>query len=356
MDGIEVAKRLRELPLGHMPHMMMLAANGNEEVVEGAKNVGIEDVLIKPVTASVLFDSVVRILGGAVDGPRTTGEAPTGAYEQLTAIKGARILLVEDNDLNQEVAIELLRDAGFVVDLAENGRVALEKVRAADYDIVLMDMQMPVMDGVTATREIRKEDRFKDLPIVAMTANAMQADRDLCLAAGMDDHVAKPIEPDVLWKVLLKWIKPRHFTTTAEAVKPQAAQDVELPSGIDGLDMAGGLRRVLGKKKLYLSMLRKFVAGQKSATTEILKALDGDDWGTAERLAHTLKGVSGNIGATGLQERAEKIEVAIRERQPRKAVDNRLDELKNPLEKLIVQLEQKLPEEQEKTAVTATSN
>ena len=117
---------------------------------------------------------------------------------------------MEDNDLNQEVATELLRDAGFVVDLAENGQIALDKIRAADYDIVLMDMQMPVMDGVTATGEIRKDARFKDLPVVAMTANAMQGDRDRCLAAGMNDHVAKPIEPENLWKALLKWIKPRH--------------------------------------------------------------------------------------------------------------------------------------------------
>jgi CheY-like chemotaxis protein len=205
------------------------------------------------------------------------------------------------------------------------------------------------MDGVTATREIRKEERFKDLPIVAMTANAMQGDRDLCLAAGMNDHVAKPIEPDDLWNVLLKWIKPRH--SQAAAVKPQAVQHAELPSGIEELDMVSGLRRVLGKKKLYLSMLRKFVAGQKSATTDILKALDDDNWGVAERLAHTLKGVSGNIGATGLQLLAEKLEAAIKERQPRKLVNDRLDDLKNPLDNLIAQLEQKLPEEQGKTAI-----
>jgi PAS domain S-box-containing protein len=349
MDGIETARRLRERPLSRIPLMLMVTAYGREEVMKSAEEAGIEDVLIKPVNASVLFDSVVRILGNVVDGPRSTGDAPTDAFEQLAVIKGARILLVEDNDLNQEVAIELLRGAGFVVDLAENGQVALDKVKAADYDIVLMDMQMPVMDGLTATREIRKEERFKDLPIVAMTANAMQRDRDLCLAAGMNDHVAKPIEPDDLWKVLLKWIKPR--PSAAAAVTPQAVQDDGLPSGIEELDMVNGLRRVLGKRKLYLSMLRKFVAGQKSATVEILKALDGDDWGAAERLAHTLKGVSGNIGAAVVQELAEKLEAAIKARQPRKVVDDRLDDLKNPFEILIAQLEQKLPEEQGKTDV-----
>jgi HPt (histidine-containing phosphotransfer) domain-containing protein len=172
------------------------------------------------------------------------------------------------------------------------------------------------------------------------------------MAAGMNDHVAKPIEPEDLWKTLLKWIKPRRSTAAAAEVKPQADLDADLPSGIEGLDMVSGLRRVLGKKPLYLSMLRKFVSGQKSATAEIIEVLQGNDWGTAERLAHTLKGVSGNIGATGLQQLAEKLEAAIKERQPRKTVDDRLDELKKPLENLIAQLEQKLPEERNKTTVT----
>jgi CheY-like chemotaxis protein len=251
MDGIETAKRLRKLPLGKMPHMMMVTAYGREEVIQGAEETGFEDIMIKPVSASVLFDGVVRMLGGVIDGDsRTTGDAPTDAFEQLACIKGARILLVEDNDLNQEVAMELLRDAGFVVDLAENGQIALDKIRAVDYDLVLMDMQMPVMDGVTATREIRKEKRFENLPVVAMTANAMQGDRDRCMAAGMNDHVAKPIEPENLWKSLLKWIRPEHLITKTSMVNPQAAQDTGLQFDIKGLDMDNGLRRVLNKKPL----------------------------------------------------------------------------------------------------------
>ncbi len=351
MDGNETARQLKELPLSRMPHIMMVTAYGREEVIKYAEEVGIEDVLIKPVTASVLFDAVVRLLGVVVDGPSTAGETPTDTFGQLATIKGTRILLVEDNDLNQEVATELLTDAGFVVDLADNGQIALDKVRAADYDLVLMDMQMPVMDGVTATREIRKEKRFKDLPVVAMTANAMQGDRDRCLAAGMNDHVAKPIEPENLWKALLKWIKPRHPAAAIE-VKQPVALDVELPSGIDGLDIANGLRRVLGKKSLYLSMLRKFIVGQKSATAEILKALEGNDWDSAERLAHTLKGVSGNIGATYLQQLAEKLETAIKERHSHEEIEAGIDELKKPLEHLIAQLERKLPEESGRMSIS----
>jgi CheY-like chemotaxis protein len=330
--------------------MMMVTAYGREEVIKGAEEAGIEEVLIKPVSASILFDGVVRVLGLADHGPGSLAEVPTDSFEQLATIRGARILLVEDNELNQEVAIELLRDAGFVVDLAEDGQIALDKINSADYDIVLMDMQMPVMDGVTASREIRKQERFRDLPVVAMTANAMQGDRDRCLAAGMNDHVAKPIEPEDLWKALLKWIKPQHPTDSA--VNPQAVQEVQLPAAIDGLDMANGLRRVLGKKPLYLSMLRKFVAGQKSVIEEILKALEDNLWDTAERIVHTLKGVAGNIGATSLQHLAENLETAIKERCPREEVDAQLDGLKKQLDYFIVQLEQKLPKEPIKAATT----
>ncbi len=349
MDGIETGRRLAAMPLRQMPHMMMVTAYGREEVIKGAEAAGIEDVLIKPVSPSLLFDSVARILGGAVDVARAVTDAPTDSFEQLAAIKGARILLVEDNDLNQEVAIELLTEAGFVVDLAENGQVALDKIRAANYDIVLMDMQMPVMDGETATREIRKDARFEDLPVVAMTANAREGDRDRCLAAGMNDHVAKPIEPADLWQALLKWIKPRH-ATAADVRSPGA--DAALPSAIEGLDMVAGLRRVRGKKSLYLSMLSKFVAGQKSVIPEIVKALDDSLRDVAHRLAHTLKSNSAYIGASGLQQQAEAIETAIQECRPREEVDARLDELAKPLEALIAQLEQQLPKKPGKAAVT----
>ncbi|MFM9971447.1 MAG: response regulator [Burkholderiales bacterium] len=350
MDGIETAKRLKDLPLKQMPHLLMVTAFGREEIIKGAEAAGIEAVLIKPVSASVLFDSVVRILGGRADGVRSGAEAPTDSFAQLAVLKGARVLLVEDNELNQEVATELLRDAGFVVDVAQNGQIAVDKVRAAAYDIVLMDMQMPVMDGVTATREIRKEMRFKDLPVVAMTANAMQSDRERCIAAGMNDHVAKPFEPEDLWKALLKWIKPRHAGAAAPLhVAP--ALEVNLPAQIDGLDMVTGLRRMLGKKPLYLSMLRMFVDVQSSAALQTLDALELNDWYAAERFAHTLKGVSGNIGATVLQHLAESLETAIRERMPRAVVDGRLLEMQSELDKLIGQLQLKLPREPGKSPV-----
>ena len=221
MDGIETAKQIKSLGLSPFPHLVMVTAYGREEVLKQAQNVGIEDVLIKPVNAGLLFDTAMRVLGAEVQEHRSAGDAPSQLVEKLAMIKGARILLVEDNELNQEVAGEILADAGFIVEIADNGQIAVDKVSSNAYDIVLMDMQMPVMDGVTATVEIRKNEQFKQLPIVAMTANAMQQDKDRCTAAGMVDFVTKPIQPDELWAALLRWIKPRHaMPEKAEAVPP----------------------------------------------------------------------------------------------------------------------------------------
>ncbi|MDP2284234.1 MAG: response regulator [Pseudohongiella sp.] len=351
MDGAEAARHLKALPLAHPPHLMMVTAYGREEVIKGAERSGIEDVLVKPVSASMLYECVVRVLGGSVDGNRSWADAPTNTFQQLSIIKGAKVLLVEDNDLNQEVACELLREAGLIVDLAGNGQIALDMVRAHHYDIVLMDMQMPVMDGETATRAIRSDGRFNDLPVVAMTANAMQGDRDRCLASGMNDHVAKPIEPEDLWKALLKWTKPQATVSTNTPVLIATVNDTQMPADIEGLDVQNGLRRVLGKKPLYLSMLRKFCVGQKNAAYAISSALEADDHVLAERLAHTLKGVAGNIGALSLQQAAAKLETDIAQQAARTVLDGRLQELEIPLAYFIAQLEEKLPAEPEPEAV-----
>ncbi|MDO9317724.1 MAG: response regulator [Gammaproteobacteria bacterium] len=356
MDGNETAARLKALPLAQAPHLMMVTAYGREEVIKGAEHSGIEDVLVKPVSPSMLYDCVVRVLGGADDGERSASDAPSATLTQLATIKGARVLVVEDNDLNQEVACELLREAGLVVDLAGNGQIAVDKVKAVHYDLVLMDMQMPVMDGETATRIIRKDPRFKDLPVVAMTANAMQGDRERCLASGMNDHVPKPIEPEDLWKALLKWIKTQGIEASVEQEPmDQVMEDPVLPTSIEGLDMVNGLRRVLGKKALYLSMLRRFCAGQKAAANAIAKALDAQDWGLAERLAHTLKSVAGNIGAGSLQQAAAQLEAAIVQQSARTALDIKLRELAVLLGYFIAELEEKLPHELESASVAVDS-
>gem|GEM_PF-2020866 len=284
-------------------------------------------------------------LGKGTSGPHDRANLPARLSERLATIRKARILLVEDNDLNQEVAIELLRDAGFRVDLAENGAIALRMVQEKEYDLVLMDMQMPVMDGLTATREIRKLPRCEALPILAMTANAMADDRERCLEAGMNDHVAKPVEPDELWKALLKWVKARPTDAEDAPAAERALSDGEIPSGIDGLDTETGLRRTMGKRSLYLSLLRKFTAGQKHAVAVMREALENGDLERVERLAHSTKGVAGAIGAATVQELAATVERAVKEREPHDTIAALLTTLAAPLDELVGALERALPAE-----------
>jgi CheY-like chemotaxis protein len=350
MDGIEVARRLQARPLKRQPKMIMVTAFGREEVLKEASEAGVKDVLIKPVSPSMLFDCLMSMLGEAPGRRRSSTEAPTQSAENLASIKGARILLVEDNDLNQEVATELLRDAGFIVDVADNGEIALQKVQQASFDLVLMDMQMPVMDGLSATREMRKLPEFATLPIIAMTANVQASDRQRCTDAGMNDHLAKPIDPELLWQCLLRWIKPRTSlpveSDTTVAAKASSKDDgLAIPEHVAGLDTEAGLRRVLGKKPLYLSMLRRFAAGQKTAVAQLLAALAQDDLATAERLAHTTKSTAGSIGALEIQALAAAVEHGLAHGEPRQAVLAHVQALEQPLAALVSALAQALPEE-----------
>jgi two-component system sensor histidine kinase/response regulator len=214
VEGIETCKRLLALPdLPMPPHLVMVTAYGREEVLKQAEDTGIENVLVKPVTSSTLFDTTLSVLGAS---QQSSGEDYLAPILDTARTRGARVLLVEDNEINQEVAILQLEDAEVAVDVADNGEIAVRMVKEKAYDLVLMDMQMPVLDGIEATKVIRADPRFETLPIIAMTANAMVADRNRCLDAGMNDHIAKPIDPDQLFKVLLRWTGRRDTEPTLE--------------------------------------------------------------------------------------------------------------------------------------------
>jgi CheY-like chemotaxis protein len=207
LDGIATSRRIIEMTdLPRRPHIVMVTAYGREEVIKQAEESGIESVLVKPVTSSTLFNTTLALLHTS-DQPHVI--VPSVISFDTARTRGARVLLVEDNEINQEVALGQLEDAEVVVDVAENGEIAVRMVRDNHYDVVLMDMQMPVMDGVEATRIIRSDARFEGLPIIAMTANAMAADREKCLEAGMNDHIPKPIDPEELFRVLAHWTKRR---------------------------------------------------------------------------------------------------------------------------------------------------
>ncbi|MES2941060.1 MAG: response regulator [Pseudomonadota bacterium] len=347
MDGMDTARRVRSLGLTVPPILLMVTAFGREDMLKEARSVGVEDVLVKPVNPSLLFDATVSVLSHAqAAGQRAAAEppapAPDPAPQRLAAQRGARILVVEDNDINQQVARELLEDVGMVVDVADNGEIALQMVQRAPYDLVFMDMQMPVMDGLAATRRIRALRRFAQLPIVAMTANAMEQDRRRCIEAGMNDAVIKPIDPEELWNALLKWlpqdgIAPAAGAQAADAAPPRGGDD--LPEGVAGLDTTLGLSRMLGKKPLYLAMLRRYMQGQKHVCAQIHDALAVGDMPTAERVAHTTRSVAGNLGASAVEELAAALERSLKDYAPPVEVQQRLLELELAQAALIGELE-----------------
>jgi len=314
LDGIETGRRIQSLADGAKPpHLVMVTAYGREEVLKQAEESGFENVLIKPVTSSILFDTAVVVLGGDSDGAEPVDAAPTF---EAGLLRGTRVLLVEDNEINQEVAIGLLEDANIFVDLAENGEQAVRMIQTNDYDVVLMDMQMPVMDGVAATRIIRSERRYQDLPIIAMTANALASDRELCLSVGMSDHIAKPIDPHQLFGVLIRWIGQEpgmdgRASDDGMTARHNDDASIDLPE-IEGIDVAAGMRLTGGNRDRYDALLRKFVERQAGTVDAIRLALSAGDEGAAERAAHSLKGVAATLGAASLSATAAEAEAAIR--------------------------------------------
>ena len=332
--GVDLARQIRALGRADTPRLVLVGGHGREDLRPAAREAGIDALIVKPINPSLLFDTLISLLGSPGGAQRRQRRAQAhwaGTSQDLLPVRGARVLLVEDNDLNQEVAAGILRLAGLMVDIAGNGQIALDKVAQNPYDLVLMDMQMPVMDGITATQAIRQREEWQHIPIVAMTANARDTDRERCLQAGMVDFVTKPIEPDELGRVLLRWIPDKSGADEGSATDDRPAASAPALAGgtgpteaptlleravlqIPGLDVGQGLRRVIGSIPLYLSLLRKFVSGQRDVPDQILQALDQRDWEQAEILAHTLKGVAGNIGATGLQQLATELDALVSER------------------------------------------
>jgi two-component system sensor histidine kinase/response regulator len=317
MDGIKASALIKKHPsLTEKPKIIIATAYGREEVMQKSEKVGVDGFLLKPVGQSVLFDAIMVAFGKEAPEGEAIARVSRSDEEGLRNIRGTMVLLAEDNEINQQVAEEILQQAGLVVRIANNGQEAVEMVRAENFDVVLMDIQMPVMGGFEATQEIRKDERFKDLPIIAMTAHAMAGDREKSIEAGMDDHVTKPIDPDQLISALVKWIKPgkREISEGAGELlsETKEVEDI-LPSELPGISIASGLGRVSGNKQLYTKLLCKFKDGQENAVEQIKAALQSGDVETAARLAHTVKGVSGNLGGDNLYKAAADLEKAIKE-------------------------------------------
>jgi PAS domain S-box-containing protein len=315
MDGLEASRLiLRGSNLKHVPQIVMVTAFGREEVRAQAEETGIKGYLLKPVSPSLLYDTLMDLFGVAEQ--ESNRSRPTKKEDVLSPdASGIRILLVEDNEVNQQVATELLESAGASVRIANHGGEAVRMLTEGEgpppFDVVFMDLQMPEMDGFTATRHIRAQSRLQSLPIIAMTAHALTEERQRCLDAGMNDHVSKPIDPDALFATLMRWAKPRQVQAAGIEARPaKTTDDVILPA-IKGVDVDGGLQRVAGNKRLYRDLLVQFAAKQVDAGSQISAAIVNGDRKLAERIAHTVKGVAGNLGLGQVFAAAEKLEKAI---------------------------------------------
>ncbi len=228
-------------------------------------------------------------------------------------LQGVRILLVEDNVINQQVAQEFLQQAGAEVSLADNGRIAIAQAQWGDFDMILMDLQMPGMDGFEATQRIRSLPGKQHLPIIAMTAAAMLKDRQACEAAGMNDFVSKPFDPPRLIDTLSQWVRPGLDRSASPAVQPpqSARQSSEFPDELPGFDLSGALPRFGGSKDFLWKMLRQFGAEFTHVQSRLDSLLNAGQYTDAARLLHQLKGVAGNVGAQALSEAAHTLELEL---------------------------------------------
>ncbi len=328
MDGIQATREIKhDTGLQNIPTVVMVTASNREDLRGDAEQAGADGFILKPVNQSVLFDTLMEVLGSG-DGARSTLDQAKSLHPEIeSTLDGRHVLLVEDNAINQQVASELLAGVGVTTAIANHGSEALTMLFEADggagFDAVLMDLQMPEMDGYEATRRIRADQRFADLPIIAMTAHGLEEELGKCFEVGMNDHVLKPINPDTLFMTLHRW------TGTGEArdlAIPQGAAQAglqELPE-IKGLDTKGGLARLGGKREIYADLLVQFVDNHGADAKDIGAAMEDGRWDEAERLAHTLVGVAGNIGAEPLREASMALERNIHEKeknQVRQALD-----------------------------------
>ncbi len=408
MDGFEASRRIKnDSDLGRIPAIVLVTAYGREEVMKKTEAEGLDGFLLKPVNPSMLFDTIMQIFGKNEHGEVKAFSEKDHETETLKAIIGAHVLLVEDNEINQQVAREILAGAGLNVSIANNGLEAVDAVKENKYDAVLMDIQMPVMDGYEATKRIRKwesvsanadtdvwetEDRGQktevrcqasnlqpptcNLPIIAMTAHAMAGDHEKSLDAGMVDHVTKPIDPEQLFATLAKWIRPREVSRTARppetgsleksnAKVSAGASDAvasfnnqeQFPNYLAGFDLADGLRRLGGNHKLYKKLLLNFAANYSETPSEIRQALDSGDFNQAHQLVHSLKGVAGNLAAGELQAATVELEKLVKhvdkdEPPLPDALNEKLSVLGNVLNQTFEAIQTLGPTGEEKIAVT----
>jgi two-component system sensor histidine kinase/response regulator len=348
MDGIETALAIRNLSdLTLQPKIFMTTAFSRDEVGSLADKASLDGILIKPIGGSSLMNTFMEAFEADVNAAFYSIKDQDA--DQIKSIQGASILLVEDNEFNQQVAIEILEGVGLLVTLAQNGRESLEILKSQTFDAVLMDIQMPVMDGYQATMQIREMPEHRNLPVIAMTANAMERDRQNAALAGMSDHIAKPIDVKKLFSTLLTWITPGQ-REIPESLQEKISSDANLKTleaiekdsqainnqsinDLPGIIFETGLKYMGGDEALYKKFLIKFANRFTGFTKNFSETLEEGDTQKARRMAHNLKGVAGTVGAIFLQEKASALELSFHD--DTKNIHKLANEMSNALDQVL---------------------
>jgi len=315
-NGVGVGEKIKHHPgLSKIPKIFMATAFSHERVAQKPDQEGLGSFLLKPYSPSGLFDSIMQAF--CLTSPALKGRSISDGklVQELKTIQGAHILVVEDNKINQVLAKEILEETGFLVTIADDGQKAVSLVTSQLFDAVLMDIQMPVMDGYQATKLILKNDRIKNIPIIAMTAHAMASDKVKSLEAGMVQHITKPIDPDELFSALLTWIKPKDRallkSRPVEKELDHPKNKIHLLKDMPGIDIKKGLSRTLGKETLYKKILIQFHDEYANAAIQIKKAVELKEIKTVLNLVHAIKGLAGSIGAEELSKAAFDLETCM---------------------------------------------
>jgi signal transduction histidine kinase/DNA-binding response OmpR family regulator/HPt (histidine-containing phosphotransfer) domain-containing protein len=348
MDGPETALKIQsELGLSKQPVLFLLTGDERDEENSPTEGQGFKALLMKPISPSALFDNIVTTFGP----PQVPAESQGYTSPIHHPLTGAKVLVVEDNPINQQVTRELLEGWGAEVKLADGGHQALELlgVEGADFDVALMDLQMPGMGGFEATRRIRTELKNTILPIIAVTADAMERERQKCLAAGMNDHVPKPIEPDRLLATLLVWIDPKRLGTPTAPAPPKPALRVEGLPELPGVELTSALARVSGNVGLLRNLLNEFRASWADVTPRLQAAVEEDRLQDAVHLAHTLKGLAATLSIPDVTRAAEFLEKDLK-RHDLTTVPADLSDLQTAMEAVLPGLEALIPAEVEEAA------
>jgi signal transduction histidine kinase/DNA-binding response OmpR family regulator len=329
IDGIETVRQIeQDSRINEKPAIIMVTAYGREELLQASHDVDIACFVTKPLTPSSLLDSIYVAMGQGEIVESYRQQKGENRLAGLTdKLQGAHLLLVEDNEINQELAMELLNSNGIRVTLANNGQEAIDTLQHEVVDGVLMDCQMPILDGYAATRQLRQDPRFKDLPIIAMTANAMVGDREKAVDSGMNDHISKPIDVTDMFRTIARWVTPANPVV---ATQDQSRSEQDIPP-LEGIDTQSGLKRTQGNTKLYLKFLHKFRVYAPDFAEQYKQAENSADPQAAERCAHTLKGVAGNISATAVEKAAEALEFSCKHNKPADDIAQQLEKVDTEL-------------------------